>query len=218
MVRPGPRVASLVGGPRLLLACVLCASGCLAIPDLLSGADGDASPDDATGDDRDVSADTFVTGDPVWGVGGELALSNGAVAIATSSLQLATRGVSCDVRAQIARVTPIALSVERPDLLQLWRFDVTLDDAASCTWLGPTTFVLGLGPTDAALRPGAARAGLEADRGYALLLGPVDQDPLLVGLAGTAAQLDGTEQPVISTPLPDGVYQLVTLHGLPVDR
>lgn len=201
--------------PMLSLALALACGGA-------GPSDGDADLNDTARGDSDVATDGVDTGaraGDTWGVGGTLDVLADTLVLESSALLLQARPDACDAGATLLSAVPADV-VDGDDvgLIRAWTVSVARDPEASCNPAGPRTFRLGVGPVDDALLPAAARRGLSVPTSNGLYLQDGDGPLWLVGLVGTAAQLDGSGASVTAAPLPDGTYQLVTLFGVPVDR
>lgn len=198
------------GGPVRPLAPLLLLAGCGPLfsldPEGSNDTDGDAATDDA-----DPDADTGVATTVYWGLGGTLALAEGAVDHDGSALAVETRGEACTGTAAVTASEAAALS----DTLAAWRLTVEVTTEAGCRWLGPTTLLVGFGGPSTQLGPEADRVGWDVSRSLGLVLAETSASPRLVGLAATDAMRSGAEQPPTTAPT-DGRFTLRTLHGLPV--
>lgn len=215
-VRTKPPVMRHLLHRHLLLILPVLASACAELS--LSEATKDADPDDVETPDAPTDADTGIPSvvATYWGVGGTLVIAGGAVDTAASMLQLETRGTECVLKATLdAANVPASRPTGAENVVSWWTCTVTPDPEATCTWPATTSFGVGLGVSDAELQPAADRVGLDATSAYGLYLGQ-GSDVYLVGIAGTSDVLEGAEAPVVEPPVPDGTYELVTLHGIPV--
>ncbi len=97
-----------------------------------------------------------------------------------------------------------------------WEFPApSLPDCPSAAW--PEGLAMGIGPYDPLLDPAAARLGLDTSALNGLYAQVGVGGPLYIfGLVGTASQFDASGEAVVA-PLPDGLYELLTLHLLPID-
>ncbi len=180
---------------------------------LFSLTDDDGPDTDTTGttDDVNPADDTAIVGSTYWGLTGTLALVEGEVDVAATSIVLESRNETC---LAAATLTLAERTVEAAALVA-WRLTTTVE-AGDCAWPGPTTFVVGFGETSTLLEPGAARAGWETGRSLGLYLRGTGAIRL-VGLAATDTMRAGTEPPPTEAPS-EGRWSLQTLVGLPVGR
>jgi hypothetical protein len=80
----------------------------------------------------------------------------------------------------------------------------------------PSEVAVGIGPYDPLLDPAASRAGLETGTLNGLYAQVSPGSPLYIfGVIGTLEQFGGTLD-ASTAPLPDGSYELLTLHLLPM--
>jgi hypothetical protein len=186
-----------------------CSSGAGSSDADSNDTDGLADPDTST------PTDTFTVAQVTyWGLSGQLTTTPEGLSTELSSLQLAQRGEqdSCDLQAAIVEVEEQVSSDAGS-----WRLTVLPDAQPSCPWTGPTELVVSFGPTDTDLAPAADHAGLSASTAFGLYLStPSLTEPLLIGVAGTSAQLQGVETADPTVPLAEGSYVLHTLYGVPL--
>lgn len=205
-----PRIA-------LVLALAACTESGLAQSD-----DRSDSGESETGNESDTDTAPGLP-DATWArLSGQLALVDGAVDIAGSSLAWSFYDASltsvCAYAAPIA--TASELTPPDPSVYGWWSVSTDdTDDDGSCAYARPAELELGLGAVDPQLYPAMANAdvddsaspyGLYAKVGW----DAIDEDtPLWVfGIAGTDGAFDGSEPAVSEAPLPDGVYTLEPLH------
>jgi hypothetical protein len=120
----------------------------------------------------------------------------------------------CEAEPALTAVTPT--DPTPLGLVAAWDVVLSLSTMGECTVVGPSRFVLGLGPLDQALVPAMVRAGIDPDSTslYGLYL-QAEGETVIFGVAGTDALFDGDGVAVPAPPLPDGSYRLHGLHLLP---
>jgi len=233
--------------PRTLLTILLTALvGCSSSLDALDDTDASNDTDGwETGDTDDTDIEDPYSGPSFWAVDGTLALRDGAVDIAASSLGIRftdSEGrpwqedefdpVRCEFEVLGVADGP-AEALEGEPILGWWQLDVRdtgVDDSA-CAWTPPepatatdtgehVPLVLGIGEFDSRLLPALEAAGYSAALdlyGLYVLHPSPDGDVVYVfGVAGTAAQFEGSDTTVEAPHLPAGDYSLETLILLPV--
>ncbi len=107
-----------------------------------------------------------------------------------------------------------------PEVEMVAWWTLTLRSPSACSNQPyPNRFGIGLGPYDPLLASAVDRAGIDPTTLNGLYYQQGPGTALYVfGLAGTAAQFDGTEGPTAEPPIPDGVYTLLTLYALPLNE
>lgn len=232
------RMLLKLGVPALTIAALLaCSPG--GADSAIGEDDSDASPMDTDQASVDTAASDTDAPPPFvpfyWGLSGSWTLRLGSpdLTLSTTTLDGTGDGASCRVDATLALATPLAPPAEPAGLLTWWKVDLTPSPGEACSWGGPTSVELGLGQPDMAVQPAADRAGLSVPTSFGLYVRGQDGAVVVVGLAGTEAQLAGappeeasdtgpqdTAIPPTSdlafTTVPDGVYLLHTLYALPL--
>lgn len=193
-----------------------CSAGDARPADATANADADDSDADFVTDSDDIPASDVIPEDARWGLTGELTVVDGQLDIALSAMVLEVRSSAetCLIDAPITSAEPMETPPE--PAFAWWEITIAPEAAPPCRWPGTTTFGLGLVEPDPVLAAEAVPLDLTLDTTYGIV---VDADsPLLIGLAGTAAHFDGTESRVLEAPVTDGVYELVTLYGIPLEQ
>ena len=176
---------------------------------------------DPTGPTNDLdNGAAYDTAGPLptsWGLTGDLVIADGVLLAESQALVFSTRDATCEVRAILSGAEVVVPTPTQPEgLVQAFAISGDPEANATCTFRGPTQIVLAFGPTDPQLAPAADRAGVSLASMYGLYLGEPGSSLLLVGLAGTQAQIEGADTPVMDAPVPDGTYRLLTLYGIPL--
>jgi hypothetical protein len=218
---------------RLLLTAAAIAAGAFACsPGFQDEASQDFDTNDGNGDSDDVDEDPDTDGDTDtapqedavwWSVDGEIVVAASSADPAASRLRVgfwsAGTTLLCETDVVISGVTPLAAPDEVP--VYGWWSWALAEGATPCEWPIPAALSLGIGEMDPRLAPALEANGL-ADRQanlYAMYAAPLGADAVYVfGVAGTAEQYAGTGTPVTLAPLPDGAYELRTLHLLPIEE
>jgi hypothetical protein len=178
--------------------------------------DDDAVWDSAAGPeglDSDTSADPESV---YWGLGGSLQLIDGAIDIPSSMLNITRRSldISCDIPITVSTAIELDRSSDGA-LPSGWLLDVTTSGPTDCPWSGPLSFEVAFGVPEASLFAPADRAGLSVSTSYGLFVNGSGES-LLIGVAGTPKQLDGSATIDYAVRPPDGIYVLHTLYGMPI--
>lgn len=209
--------------------------------------DDGLSPNDASWDsDNTENTDTdpvsAYAGPTYWGLGGELAVTGGAVDAAVSAVTATfydDRGqpwISEDLEGP-ACMPQILDAVDGPEVAEddaqlsgWWRLALETEVDTPCPWTIPTPdaagdteleqVIVGFGALDPRLAASMAAADLDPDLPvyglYSLQPGPDGDRVFVFGVAGTQAMFAGTDTPVDEPPPADGAYALQTLLLLPV--
>ena len=204
-----------------------------------AGGEFDTADEDTTNDDTGTSSDTSVPAVPTfWSVSGSVTLIDGAIAKNGTGLSLSIIGaeseVICSINPGMLGAPPAAVPDPSLDIWGFWTVwlaPISEDDAECTDRLAtplPTNLQLGIGHLHSLLNPAIDAAGVydyntASQSIYGLYIQPPigdafpDGSPVYVfGLAGTPANLAGAQQTVVGEQLPNGVYQLETLHPLPL--
>jgi hypothetical protein len=190
----------------------------------LDTSDGGDTDDIDEDPDTDGDTDTAPQEDPVfWSVDGEVAVAASSANAAASRITIGFWSpdtlLLCETEVVISTATPLAAPDDVP-VYGWWAFALA-EGATPCEWPIPASMSLGIGEMDPRLAPALEANGL-ADRQpnlYALYASPLASESVYVfGVAGTAEHYAGTATPVAMAPLPDGAYELRTLHLLPIEE
>ncbi len=167
----------------------------------------DASLDSGSSDTRAI--------EPVWwSLQGALAVEGGIVDPALSVVEIALldadESVVCVLSGAPLSVTDAPLP--DPGLLTWWTLAPPVPYDA-CAAFEP--FVIGVGPYDPLLDPGASAAAIDATNLNGLYT--LSGDTLWVfGVAGAPAQFESETPALMELPLPDGELKLASLYLLPL--
>jgi hypothetical protein len=211
----------------LLLALAGCSAAGLDADSTRSGGKSSTDVNDSspTGtSDNDTGSDEVA---PAWSaIQGSLVLVDGLPDLEASSLRTVFYAdPPGDPLCSSEWVFNAVADVTPPDgepLVSWWSFTGVAPAASStCTTAAPLAegVTLGFGGYDVRLDPEmAARGWLDATP-YGLYVDRPDGEGIwLVGVAGTADELEGRSAPVEVAPLPDGAYQVDALVLSPISR
>jgi hypothetical protein len=128
----------------------------------------------------------------------------------------------CTVNAHLRSVNPVAPPASAP-VWGWWAIaweripedEPAGDTGAGCAFDPPATTTLGVGANDDRLKPAMEQAGLEPElSAYGVYWEATATQVFVFGVA-TAPDGAGIPEPVTQGPLPDGTYEIRTLHLLP---
>lgn len=209
------------------LVALACLAGCGG-----SGVKSDDSstatpPSDAdTAPDTDTAVEMGTEPEPeFYALRGTLEVASGAVDAATASIQVElwaedTEGLSspCTVDMSVDSLTATGTTTLDVEMLGWWTLALSAPTVPTdCpAEVLPDALQVGFGPYDPLLDPATAASGLAGTWLYGLYVLPAPGDFFIVGVAGTSDQFDELVAPVTEPPLPDGIYELRTLHLIPL--
>ncbi|MBW1878222.1 MAG: hypothetical protein JRI25_02010 [Deltaproteobacteria bacterium] len=223
--------------PLLLLA-----PAALALVVGCAGTTADREQDDTgNGDDTgivdldDSGWDTDAPGmdSPLWfKLDGTLVISEGEATAAESTLLVqfladpdvtdtgsTSALLSCTNTPAIQSLTAAIPSDATLPILGWWIVVLDQAEVAACPWDLPQNLHIGIGGLDAQLYPAMDVNGFNTDAstlyGLYIQYGAVDAPIWVFGVAGTLENYQGTDDPAAAAPLPDGSYDIETLHLLP---
>jgi len=227
-----PRPLSL-----LAPAAVALVFGCSAPRNDDQARDTGETDDTATesGDDTGWDSDAPSMDSPAWfKLDGTLVIAEGEAVPGSSTLQVqfiadaedtgqdtGTTGVSrsCTTTPALESLTEAVPSDTSLQLLGWWLVTLDQTEDATCPWDLPQNLHLGVGALDTDLYPAMDVNGFDTSAstlyGLYTQYGAADAPIWIFGVAGTLENYTGTAEPADAAPLPDGSYDLETLHLLP---
>lgn len=180
------------------------------------------SDDTADADTAVADTDTAPTLEPDhFSLDGTVVITDAAAITAASTFEIGFYAEStpvCSVTLTPTAIDPATPTDDAVTLFGWWNLTLPATTDATCPWPLPSAVAVGIGTLDSRLLPAVDASGLsESSTSLYGLYTQYDAGPLYVyGVAGTSANFDGTATPASAAPLPDGTYELRTLHLLPL--